>query len=173
MGRGFLFWGIQGGNADRADLTDGRGSGMEQVYMDDKTRKDARGRSGTTRKMRAGFLFRGDEGPRIPNRSALRTGMGRGTRDESGSGWNHSQDASGARMLQRTCMWVGWSPPNRTNEGKTLARAHRAASRWRELLLSIAQLPMDEQRAKSLSFHDTYHGNNEQIDDICVIGVRV
>jgi len=41
------------------------------------------------------------------------------------------------------------------------------------LLLSMSALSMEEQREKLLAFHDTYRGSNEQIDDICVIGVRV
>ncbi|MFM7104056.1 MAG: PP2C family protein-serine/threonine phosphatase, partial [Flavobacteriales bacterium] len=54
------------------------------------------------------------------------------------------------------------------NHNKKLTRA-----RFRELLLSIAHLPMDEQREKLLEHHSQYRGTQEQIDDICVMGVRV
>jgi serine phosphatase RsbU (regulator of sigma subunit) len=53
-------------------------------------------------------------------------------------------------------------------KGKKLTRA-----RFRELLLSIASLDMEKQREALLKFHDEYRGNQEQIDDICVLGVRV
>jgi hypothetical protein len=33
------------------------------------------------------------------------------------------------RRHENTGHWVGWSPPNNTNEGKTLARAH--CTDWR------------------------------------------
>ena len=53
-------------------------------------------------------------------------------------------------------------------KNKKLTRA-----KFRELLVNIAQLPMDEQRDKLLSYHNQYRGIQEQVDDICVIGVRV
>ena len=43
----------------------------------------------------------------------------------------------------------------------------------KDLLLNIANLPMEKQREELLSFHDKYRGTEEQVDDICVIGVRV
>ena len=46
-------------------------------------------------------------------------------------------------------------------------------SKFRELLLRLAQLPMDQQRNELLDFHNQYRGSQEQVDDICVIGVRV
>ncbi|MFM7233980.1 MAG: PP2C family protein-serine/threonine phosphatase, partial [Flavobacteriales bacterium] len=46
-------------------------------------------------------------------------------------------------------------------------------ARFRELLLNIAQLPMEDQRSRLLSTHDQYRGSQEQVDDICVIDVRV
>jgi serine phosphatase RsbU (regulator of sigma subunit) len=53
-------------------------------------------------------------------------------------------------------------------KGKKLTRA-----KFREFLLSISTLEMDQQREALLKFHDEYRGNQEQIDDICVMGVRV
>jgi hypothetical protein len=42
-----------------------------------------------------------------------------------------------------------------------------------EFLLSLEPLPMEKQRTALLDFHDQYRVNEEQVDDICVIGVRV
>jgi serine phosphatase RsbU (regulator of sigma subunit) len=53
-------------------------------------------------------------------------------------------------------------------KGKKLTKA-----KFREFILSIAILDMEEQRIKLLEFHEKYKGLNEQVDDICVIGVRV
>lgn len=53
-------------------------------------------------------------------------------------------------------------------KGKKLTKA-----KFREKLLSIATLPMEEQRKELLDFHDRYRGSLAQVDDICVIGVRV
>jgi len=52
--------------------------------------------------------------------------------------------------------------------GKKLTKA-----KFREKLLSIATLTMEEQRKELLNFHDSYRGGLAQVDDICVIGVRV
>lgn len=46
-------------------------------------------------------------------------------------------------------------------------------TKFRELLLEIAKLPMNEQRNRLLEHHDTYRGKEEQVDDICIVGVRV
>jgi len=52
--------------------------------------------------------------------------------------------------------------------GKKLTKA-----KFREKLLSIATLTMEEQRKELLNFHDSYRGVLAQVDDICVIGVKV
>jgi serine phosphatase RsbU (regulator of sigma subunit) len=53
-------------------------------------------------------------------------------------------------------------------KGKKLTRAG-----FRSFLMSISHLEMDEQLEALLKFHEDYRGDNEQVDDICVIGVRV
>lgn len=44
---------------------------------------------------------------------------------------------------------------------------------FRELLLSIAALPMIEQQMKLGDFFETWKGIYEQTDDVCVVGIRV
>jgi serine phosphatase RsbU (regulator of sigma subunit) len=44
---------------------------------------------------------------------------------------------------------------------------------FKELLLSIEDKPMEEQKASIDKTFETWKGALEQIDDICVIGVRV
>jgi tetratricopeptide (TPR) repeat protein len=53
-------------------------------------------------------------------------------------------------------------------KGKKMTKA-----RFREFVLSIAHQSMEVQREALLKFHDEYRGQEEQVDDICVIGVRV
>lgn len=43
----------------------------------------------------------------------------------------------------------------------------------KELLLQIAHLPMLEQEQKLAEEFDKWKGSNEQVDDVCVIGVRI
>jgi serine phosphatase RsbU (regulator of sigma subunit) len=43
----------------------------------------------------------------------------------------------------------------------------------KELLLQIAHLPMLEQEQKLAEEFDKWKGSNEQVDDVCIIGVRV
>jgi serine phosphatase RsbU (regulator of sigma subunit) len=43
----------------------------------------------------------------------------------------------------------------------------------RELLLSIHQLPMKEQDRRLISFFDNWRGGLEQVDDVCIVGVRI
>ena len=47
------------------------------------------------------------------------------------------------------------------------------SGKMKELLLSISELPMDEQKVKILDSFDEWKGELEQIDDVLVIGVRV
>ncbi|GAB5538849.1 MAG: hypothetical protein Salg2KO_09520 [Salibacteraceae bacterium] len=44
---------------------------------------------------------------------------------------------------------------------------------FKELLLSIQDQPMDAQRKVIDDYFETWRGENEQIDDVCVIGVRI
>ena len=46
-------------------------------------------------------------------------------------------------------------------------------SKFRDLLLQMARLPMEQQRQQLYSFHIEYRGMYEQVDDICIIGVRI
>ena len=43
----------------------------------------------------------------------------------------------------------------------------------KELLLQIACLPMQEQEQKLAEEFDKWKGSNEQVDDVCIIGVRI
>jgi len=43
----------------------------------------------------------------------------------------------------------------------------------KELLISISQLPMHEQKEKISKALSDWMGDNEQVDDVCVIGIRV
>jgi serine phosphatase RsbU (regulator of sigma subunit) len=45
--------------------------------------------------------------------------------------------------------------------------------RFRNLLLSLTDMPMNKQK-RELSFSfDNWKGQQEQVDDICVIGLRI
>ncbi|MEX1003411.1 MAG: two-component regulator propeller domain-containing protein [Crocinitomicaceae bacterium] len=45
--------------------------------------------------------------------------------------------------------------------------------RLREFLLSISHLPMQEQHDKLIEIFQEWKGNYEQVDDVCIIGVRL
>lgn len=47
------------------------------------------------------------------------------------------------------------------------------ASRMKELLLSICHLPMPEQEKAIISCFENWKGKSEQVDDICIVGVRI
>jgi serine phosphatase RsbU (regulator of sigma subunit) len=53
-------------------------------------------------------------------------------------------------------------------KGKKLSK-----NRFRELLISIQNKTMKEQREALYESHMAWRGTNEQVDDICVVGVRV
>ena len=44
--------------------------------------------------------------------------------------------------------------------------------KFKELLGTVAHLPMDEQSAKINSHFDLWKGANDQVDDVLVLGVR-
>ncbi|MFM7813823.1 MAG: PP2C family protein-serine/threonine phosphatase, partial [Flavobacteriales bacterium] len=46
-------------------------------------------------------------------------------------------------------------------------------AKFRELLMSIAELPASEQRIRLLDFQTTFRNGMAQVDDICVIGIVV
>jgi len=45
--------------------------------------------------------------------------------------------------------------------------------KFKEELLKIHQLPMNEQKEYLNNFFENWKGTNEQVDDVCVIGVRI
>jgi serine phosphatase RsbU (regulator of sigma subunit) len=47
------------------------------------------------------------------------------------------------------------------------------AKHLQELLLSIAHEPMEIQKQKLNNVFDNWKGNLEQVDDVCLIGVRI
>ena len=47
------------------------------------------------------------------------------------------------------------------------------SKRLREILASMAHLPMHEQKDQLEKLFIDWKGNNEQVDDVCLIGVRV
>jgi serine phosphatase RsbU (regulator of sigma subunit) len=44
---------------------------------------------------------------------------------------------------------------------------------FRKILLELSHLPMDAQHKALLDYFDAYKGNEEQLDDVCVVGVKV
>lgn len=57
---------------------------------------------------------------------------------------------------------------NEKINGKKITKA-----RFREQLLSISGMSMEEQHRHLLNYYETYKGKFEQVDDVCVIGIRV
>lgn len=55
--------------------------------------------------------------------------------------------------------------------GEKLKKLTKA--KFRELLLSIAEMPLEEQKNKLLELHNQYKNKEEQLDDICVVGFKV
>ncbi|MBA3971651.1 MAG: serine/threonine-protein phosphatase [Bacteroidetes bacterium] len=42
-----------------------------------------------------------------------------------------------------------------------------------EILIELSSRPMEEQRHKLLALHESWKGDLEQVDDICVAGIRI
>ena len=63
------------------------------------------------------------------------------------------------------------------NEHIHAVRSHngqvRVAKKLRELLAANAHLPMNEQKNLLETLFIEWKGNNEQVDDVCLIGVRI
>lgn len=55
--------------------------------------------------------------------------------------------------------------------GKKLKKLTKV--RFKEFLLTVAEEPMEVQYQRLLDFHKKYKGLEEQVDDICIIGVKV
>jgi len=53
-------------------------------------------------------------------------------------------------------------------DGKKLKK-----SGFKELLLSVAELPMDDQLKALSQFFESWKGTNDQVDDVCVIGIEL
>ena len=47
------------------------------------------------------------------------------------------------------------------------------AQKFKELLLSIQNEPMNRQKELLEEAFEAWRGNREQIDDVCVVGIRV
>jgi len=47
------------------------------------------------------------------------------------------------------------------------------SSGFKDLLLEVSSMPVNEQKKKMLEFFDKWKGINEQIDDVCVFGIRI
>ena len=43
----------------------------------------------------------------------------------------------------------------------------------KEMLIDLHDTPMNEQKNKLSDFFETWKGNNEQVDDVCIIGVKI
>lgn len=52
--------------------------------------------------------------------------------------------------------------------GKKLLKKH-----FKEELIKICHLPMTEQKEYLNNFFESWKGNNEQVDDVCVVGIRI
>jgi serine phosphatase RsbU (regulator of sigma subunit) len=47
------------------------------------------------------------------------------------------------------------------------------AQKFKELLLSVQTEPLEKQKLIIDEAFETWRGNREQIDDVCVIGIRI
>lgn len=53
-------------------------------------------------------------------------------------------------------------------DGKKLKK-----SGFKDLLMSVAELPMDDQLKALTQFFESWKGSNDQVDDVCVIGIEL
>ena len=63
--------------------------------------------------------------------------------------------------------YTGWLDDN-GKEGKKLKR-----SNFKKFLLSVQELPMDEQQQALSKMFDDWKTGFEQVDDVCVTGIRI
>jgi serine phosphatase RsbU (regulator of sigma subunit) len=45
--------------------------------------------------------------------------------------------------------------------------------KFKEFIVTLQDKPMKEQGKRVESFFDSWRGDNEQIDDVCIIGIRI
>jgi hypothetical protein len=83
--------------------------------------------------------------------------------------WNDKSQSDTIRLNAiRTIAWDGYVDQfGGEKEKKFKAKA------FRELLLSIQDKAMEEQKKSIDEAFETWKGDLEQIDDVCVIGIRV
>jgi serine phosphatase RsbU (regulator of sigma subunit) len=74
-------------------------------------------------------------------------------------------------LVEGDCIYLftdGYADQFGGKNGKKMTK-----SGFKSFLLSICHLPMEKQHKSLLDFHNQYRGHEEQVDDVCVIGVKV